>query len=102
MQRKNVRVVAHQAPVDDLGLRVCIRLEVDETEKVQNIGIIGPELLSTLELLPRLSEASFVKSLASTVAVEKKNALIEWSGERWRRIAIGHCGRDSICYCEPR
>ena len=77
VEDEDVGVLADQSSINDLGLGERVRLEVNEAEEVQHVGVVGPEPLRGFELPARFSVTSFLKRFPSAVVVQKKNALVE-------------------------
>ena len=70
-----------QAPIDDFRLGERVRFEVDESEEVEDVGIVGTQPLRVLQLAPRLGVPRLLKRFTSAVVVEKKDALVERRGD---------------------
>src|SRR5438552_17423360 len=77
VKNEDAGILAGQPSINHFGLRIRIRLEVDEAEEVEDIGVIGTQLLRTLQLPPRFGIASILERFAPAVVMEKKNALIK-------------------------
>src|SRR5438045_3190762 len=88
MEDEDARIFADEPPVNHLRLGERIRLEVDEAEEVEDVGVVGAHPLRRLELPPRLGVTSFLKRLAAAVVMEEEDALVErWSDSG---IALWH------------
>jgi len=61
---------------------VAVDQKIDQAEEVEDVGVIGAQLLRTLQLPARLGLASVLKRLAPTVVMQKKNALIKGRVQR--------------------
>ena len=83
-------VLARESPIDHFRFRERVRLEIDESEEVQDVGVVRAQFLRVLQLPARLGKSRFLKRFAAAVVMEKENALIEWRLKRTRIIPIGH------------
>ena len=81
MEDEDVCILIRQSPINHFGFRKRVRFEIDQAEKIQDVGIIGTELLRALQLPPRLGIAPLLEPFPPAVVVKEKNALIEWRGE---------------------
>src|SRR5712691_7925516 len=90
VEDEDVRILFRQAAVDHLRLGIRVGLEVDETEEIEDVGVIRTKLLCVLQVAAGLGESGFLERFAATVVVEKKNALIEWRLKGGRGIPITH------------
>src|SRR5204863_2529314 len=88
VQDEDVRILANQSSINDLGFGERIRLEIHEPEQIQHVRVIGPQPLRGFQLLPRLGVAPFLKRLPPAVVVQEENTLIEWRHDC--RRALGH------------
>jgi len=103
MKDEDVGVLAHEAAIDHLGLGECIRLEVDEPEKVQDVGVVGPQPLGLLQLPPRLRVPPLLERLTPSVVMKEEDALVERRGNGG--TILGHAaGIVDVfgCQREPR
>src|SRR5258708_31337875 len=82
VEDEDVRVLARQAAVDDFRFRKRVGLEVDQPQQIENVGVLGAQPLSILELTPSLRVASFLKRFTSSVVVEQEDTLVEWRCNR--------------------
>src|SRR6202040_4228727 len=90
VEDEDVGILFRQTAINHLGLREGVGLEVDESEKIQNVRIIRPQLLRALQLPSGLGVPTFLERFAPAVVVEEKNTLIEGRTEIHRRIEFRH------------
>src|SRR6266540_1498190 len=72
VQDEYVRVLTRQAAVDHLGFGERIRFEVNETEEIENVGVVGAEFLRVLQLAARFGESTLMKRFATVVVMKEK------------------------------
>ena len=82
VKNEDAGILARQPSIDHFRLGIRIRLEVDETEEVEDVGVIRTQLLRTLQFPPGLGIAPVLKRFAPAVVMEKKNALIKGRVQR--------------------
>src|SRR5437868_2053786 len=90
VEDEDVGVLAHEAPVDDLGLGERIRLEVDQAEEVEDVGVVGAQALGLLELAPRLGITPFLERFTAAVVMKEEDSLIEGGSDGG--TILGHGG----------
>ena len=86
VKNEDAGILAGQPSINHFGLRIRIRLEVDEAEEVEDVGVVGAEALRAFELAASFRVTTFLKIFAPAVVVEKKDSLVE----RRRDDGIGH------------
>src|ERR1051326_5045202 len=79
VEDEDVGVLAHEAPVDDLGLGERVRLEVNQAEEVEDIRVVGAH---ALRLLPaRLGVSPLLERFTAAVVMEEEDTLVERRGD---------------------
>src|SRR5438132_7489410 len=88
VQDEYAGVLADEPAVDDFRFGEGVGLEVDETEEIEDVGIIRAHALRRFELAPSLGVSSLRERLAAAVVMEEEDALIERRSDS--RIAFRH------------
>src|ERR1051326_6277950 len=92
VEDEDVGVLAHEAPVDDLGLGERVRLEVNQAEEVEDIRVVGAHALRVLQLPARLGVSPLLERFTAAVVMEEEDTLVERRGDGGASVGGGPRG----------